>query len=63
MILILRPLKVMFLNRKKQRWFRHYFADPPYALDQKILKNCIINFRKNTLNDGMMIIEHSKYTS
>jgi 16S rRNA G966 N2-methylase RsmD len=32
--------------RKKQRWFRHYFADPPYALDQKILKNCIINFRK-----------------
>jgi hypothetical protein len=50
MILILRPLKVMFLSfRKKQRWFRHYFADPPYALDQKILKNCIINFRKKRL--------------
>jgi hypothetical protein len=22
----------------RERWFRHYFADPPYALDQKILK-------------------------
>jgi hypothetical protein len=30
-------------------------------LDQKILKK-IINFRKNTLNDDGMIIEHSKYT-
>jgi 16S rRNA G966 N2-methylase RsmD len=26
------------LSRKKQRWFRHYFADPPYALDQKIFE-------------------------
>ena len=40
------------------------FADPPYALDQKTFdKIVLLVFEKNTLQeDGMMIIEHSKYT-
>jgi 16S rRNA G966 N2-methylase RsmD len=38
-------------------------ADPPYALDQATFeKNCFTYFLKKTLNeDGMMVIEHSKY--
>ena len=40
------------------------FADPPYALDQKTFdKIVILIFEKQLLNeDGMMVIEHSKYT-
>ena len=40
------------------------FADPPYALDQKTFEKVVLLvFEKNTLQeDGMMIIEHSKYT-
>ncbi len=40
------------------------FADPPYALDQKTFEKIVITvFEKKTLQeDGMMIIEHSKYT-
>ena len=40
------------------------FADPPYALDQKTFdKIVLLVFEKNTLQeDGMMMIEHSKYT-
>lgn len=40
------------------------FADPPYALDQKTFEKIVLLvFEKNTLQeDGMMIIEHSKYT-
>ena len=40
------------------------FADPPYGLDQKSFEKIVILiFEKNILNeDGMMIIEHSKYT-
>ena len=40
------------------------FADPPYALDQKTFDKLVISiFDKNLLEeDGMMIIEHSKYT-
>ena len=40
------------------------FADPPYALDQKTFEKIVLLvFEKNTLqDDGMMIIEHSKYT-
>jgi len=40
------------------------FADPPYALDQKTFdKIVLLVFEKKTLQeDGMMIIEHSKYT-
>ena len=40
------------------------FADPPYALDQKTFNKIVISiFEKELLNeDGMMVIEHSKYT-
>ena len=40
------------------------FADPPYALDQKTFEKIILLvFEKNMLHeDGMMVIEHSKYT-
>jgi 16S rRNA (guanine(966)-N(2))-methyltransferase RsmD len=40
------------------------FADPPYALDQKTFEKIVMTvFEKKTLQeDGMMIIEHSKYT-
>ncbi len=40
------------------------FADPPYALDQKIFEKLVLLiFEKNLLQEaGMMIIEHSKYT-
>jgi 16S rRNA (guanine966-N2)-methyltransferase len=40
------------------------FADPPYALDQKTFDKIVISiFEKELLHeDGMMVIEHSKYT-
>ena len=40
------------------------FADPPYALDQKTFENIVsLVFNQELLReDGMMIIEHSKYT-
>jgi 16S rRNA (guanine966-N2)-methyltransferase len=40
------------------------FADPPYGFDQKIFEKIVLLiFEKGLLNeDGMMIIEHSKYT-
>lgn len=40
------------------------FADPPYALDQATFEKIVsLIFEKELLNqDGMMIIEHSKYT-
>ena len=40
------------------------FADPPYGFDQATFeKEVLLVFEKNLLNeDGMMIIEHSKYT-
>ena len=40
------------------------FADPPYGLDQATFEIVVLLvFEKNLLNeDGMMIIEHSKYT-
>ncbi|MCK8142744.1 RsmD family RNA methyltransferase [Flavobacterium sp. I-SCBP12n] len=40
------------------------FADPPYGLDQKTFEKIIeLVFQKELLNqDGMMVIEHSKYT-
>ncbi len=40
------------------------FADPPYALDQKIFENIVtLVFQQELLReDGMMVIEHSKYT-
>ena len=41
------------------------FADPPYGLDQATFEKVVLLvFEKNLLNeDGMMIIEHSKYTN
>ncbi|WP_348797375.1 RsmD family RNA methyltransferase [Flavobacterium adhaerens] len=40
------------------------FADPPYGLDQKTFERIILTvFEKGLLDEeGMMIIEHSKYT-
>jgi 16S rRNA (guanine966-N2)-methyltransferase len=40
------------------------FADPPYALDQATFEKIVLLiFEKELLNqDGMMVIEHSKYT-
>lgn len=40
------------------------FADPPYAFEQKTFDKIVLSiFEKNLLEEeGMMIIEHSKYT-
>ncbi|WP_366183299.1 RsmD family RNA methyltransferase [Flavobacterium ovatum] len=40
------------------------FADPPYNFDQKTFEKIVsLIFERNSLNDdGMMVIEHSKYT-
>lgn len=52
-----------FLDRNKAT-YDIIFADPPYALDQKTFDKIVLTvFEKNALQeDGMMIIEHSKYT-
>jgi 16S rRNA (guanine966-N2)-methyltransferase len=52
-----------FLERNKAT-YDIIFADPPYALDQKTFEKVVLSvFEKNILQeDGMMIIEHSKYT-
>ncbi len=52
-----------FLERNKAT-YDIIFADPPYALEQKTFdKIVLLIFEKNILQeDGMMIIEHSKYT-
>ncbi|HEY4617400.1 MAG TPA: RsmD family RNA methyltransferase [Flavobacterium sp.] len=52
-----------FLERNNAT-FDIIFADPPYALDQTTFEKIVLLvFEKNTLNeDGMMVIEHSKYT-
>ena len=52
-----------FLERNKAI-YDIIFADPPYALDQKTFEKVVLLvFEKNTLQeDGMMVIEHSKYT-
>ncbi|OCB78571.1 RsmD family RNA methyltransferase [Flavobacterium crassostreae] len=49
---------------KNNASFDIVFADPPYALDQATFERIVLLvFEKNTLNeDGMMVIEHSKYT-
>jgi 16S rRNA (guanine966-N2)-methyltransferase len=40
------------------------FADPPYGLDQETFEKIVqLIFERNLLNEeGMMVIEHSKYT-
>ena len=52
-----------FLDRNKAT-YDIIFADPPYALDQKTFDKIVLQvFEKNILlQDGMMVIEHSKYT-
>jgi 16S rRNA (guanine(966)-N(2))-methyltransferase RsmD len=52
-----------FLERNKAA-YDIIFADPPYNLDQKTFEKVVQTvFENNSLNeDGMMIIEHSKYT-
>jgi 16S rRNA (guanine966-N2)-methyltransferase len=52
-----------FLERNKAT-YNIIFADPPYNLDQKTFEKVVQTvFENNSLNeDGMMIIEHSKYT-
>jgi 16S rRNA (guanine966-N2)-methyltransferase len=52
-----------FLERNKAT-YDIIFADPPYNFDQKTFEKVVVSvFEKNTLQeDGMLIIEHSKYT-
>jgi 16S rRNA (guanine966-N2)-methyltransferase len=52
-----------FLEKSKTS-YDIIFADPPYALDQKTFEKIVLLvFEKGLLNeDGMMVIEHSKYT-
>ena len=52
-----------FLERNKAT-YDIIFADPPYGLDQKTFEKVVLTvFEKEALQeDGMMIIEHSKYT-
>jgi len=52
-----------FLEKSKTA-YDIIFADPPYALDQATFDKLVLTvFEKELLQeDGMMIIEHSKYT-
>ncbi|WP_269224999.1 RsmD family RNA methyltransferase [Flavobacterium eburneipallidum] len=52
-----------FLERNKAT-YNIIFADPPYGLDQKTFEKVVLSvFEKDILHkEGMMIIEHSKYT-
>jgi len=52
-----------FLDKNKTS-YDIIFADPPYGLDQKVFEKVVLTvFEKELLNEeGMMIIEHSKYT-
>ena len=52
-----------FLERNNAT-FDIVFADPPYGLDQTIFEKIVLLiFEKKTLSEeGMMVIEHSKYT-
>ena len=52
-----------FLEKNKTT-YDIIFADPPYGLDQKTFERIVLLvFEKGLLNEeGMMIIEHSKYT-
>lgn len=52
-----------FLEKNKSS-YDIIFADPPYGLDQKTFEKIVLLvFEKELLDEeGMMIIEHSKYT-
>ncbi|ANO49235.1 hypothetical protein Pf1_00988 [Flavobacterium columnare] len=60
------PIKsdvIKFLEKNKNN-YDIIFADPPYDLDQKNFEKILaLIFENNLLDpDGMLIIEHSKYT-
>ncbi|WP_306350374.1 16S rRNA (guanine(966)-N(2))-methyltransferase RsmD [Flavobacterium sp. '19STA2R22 D10 B1'] len=52
-----------FLEKNKAT-YDIIFADPPYNLDQKEFEKIVLLIFENELlsEDGMMVIEHSKYT-
>ena len=52
-----------FLEKNKST-YDIIFADPPYAFEQKKFETIVhLIFQQNLLNpEGMMVIEHSKYT-
>ncbi|WP_413998288.1 RsmD family RNA methyltransferase [Flavobacterium sp. W1B] len=54
---------IKFLEKNKAT-FDIIFADPPYGFDQATFEKIVLLiFETNALNeDGMMVIEHSKYT-
>ena len=54
---------VQYIKRCKSK-YNIIFADPPYALDQKSFDTIVLAVFESELleNDGMMVIEHSKYT-
>ncbi len=55
---------VMAFLQKNKSTYDIIFADPPYALEQAAFEKIVLTvFEKELLEeDGMMIIEHSKYT-
>lgn len=54
----------LYLERNKNNTYDIIFADPPYAMPQENFEKIITTiFNKSLLNnDGMAIVEHSKYT-
>jgi len=52
-----------FIEKSKAK-YDIIFADPPYALDQKTFEKLVSSIFEQQLlqEEGMMIIEHSKYT-
>jgi 16S rRNA (guanine(966)-N(2))-methyltransferase RsmD len=55
---------VMAFIQKSNATFDIIFADPPYALEQAAFEKIVLAIFANNLlkNEGMMVIEHSKYT-
>ena len=53
-----------YLERNKKNTYDIIFADPPYAMSQENFEKVVLTiFEKELLNEeGMMVIEHSKYT-
>ena len=54
---------MQYIKRCKSK-YNIIFADPPYALDQKSFDAIVLSIFESELleTEGMMIIEHSKYT-
>lgn len=55
---------VLKFIEKSNSKYNIIFADPPYALDQKMFDTIVLSVFTHDLleEEGMMIIEHSKYT-